>query len=305
MRRCFVTLLLLAPGAAQAEINLVESLEWMTVRTPLVVRGKVIRCVDVQDPVENRPYRDVTIAVAEKLKGRHDEKTVTLRLLAGSDDPRGHNWKKSGHEYLFFLTRENRDGLKGLEGRWQPLLEPIDLDSLEHVYSARMYRLTRRNDALAIVRKYTRLPTPGGGDDPTKRSPSPLVIEVPTDADIFNELYGGSAVLMTVPADEEYRPRVLALARSPNGWERERGARQLLAYPGRESVQLLRELLKDGHEAQVFAGQGKLVRVEYPVRRAAYQSLLGLGEKPAKPVTEREPTPEEVRRAAGPNGNRP
>jgi hypothetical protein len=38
----------------------------------------------------------------------------------------------------------------------------------------------------------------------------------------------------------------------------------------------------------------ELVSVGYPVRRAAYDALLALGEKPEKPVIEREPTPREV-----------
>jgi hypothetical protein len=307
MRRILLVILLLTPaGTVRAEINVVDSLEWKTVQAPLVVRGKVVQCKDFQDRVENRPYRDVTVAIAEKLKGPHAEKTVTLRLLAGPDDPRGNDWKKTGHEFLFFLTRENRDQLKGLEGQWQLQREPIDLDALRPEYSARMRAVTRPNEVLDIVRKYAAKGTPGDGrgTDPTKRAPSPLLVNVPSEAEIFNALWAGSSVLMKIPADEEHRQRVVVLVHSTNPWERAKGARQLRAYPGRETVKLLEGLLKD-EATQVWTNQeGKPVNVVYAVRQAAYESLLELGEKPAKPLLSRQPTPEEVRKAREQGGNK-
>jgi hypothetical protein len=53
-------------------------------------------------------------------------------------------------------------------------------------------------------------------------------------------------------------------------------------------------------------GKGRIANVSYPVRRAAYESLIELGEKPEKPVFERPPTPEEAKKVKqSGDGNNP
>jgi hypothetical protein len=66
-------------------------------------------------------------------------------------------------------------------------------------------------------------------------------------------------------------------------------------YPGQATLRTLQDLLKDPAESHRVKGPDGLVGVGYPVRKAAYESLLALGEKPDKPILERPPTPEEVR----------
>lgn len=73
------------------------------------------------------------------------------------------------------------------------------------------------------------------------------------------------------------------------------GANMLRNYPGPQAIRILTELLDDPGEREWSNGGGALVRIDYPVRKAAYDSLLALGEKPEKPLLQRLPTAEEVR----------
>jgi hypothetical protein len=56
-------------------------------------------------------------------------------------------------------------------------------------------------------------------------------------------------------------------------------------------------LLQDPGEAVATNQQGVPVEISYPVRRAAYDALLNLGQTPARPLSSRRPTEEETRKA--------
>jgi hypothetical protein len=293
-------LLLAAAGTARAEINIVDSLEWMSVDARLIVRGKVVRCEDVKGPGDVT-YRDTTVEIAEMVKGKLDEKTVTIRLRFLGANSAGTSWKDSGHSYLFFLTQGKAADDKNLGGHWvlrQWEHAAIDLDGPRKVYTADMKRAEDGKAIVATVKKYAAMPMPREVGEPNVFKPQRgfLRFEVPFGAPIHGELWGGSTVFMHVPAEEKYRPIVLALARSKHPNERVTGADMLRNYPGAETVKLLKELLNDPAESRWTGEGGKLTKISYDVRRAAYDSLLDLGEKPAKPVLERDPTAADQRK---------
>lgn len=293
-------LLFSAVLSARAELVVVESLEWSTVRAPLVVRGKVLDVKDGYDKAEERSYQDVTIAITEKYKGPHEGKTVTIRMLAGVHNFTGEEWKKTEHEYLFFLSRENPYKRKALEGRWQSQQPPVDLDAEPKLYSSKLKYIEGPREALDIVRKYATLQTPGeegGKGDPTKRGIVSLVISAPHDSPLYDDLNSRSGVLITIPADEEYRQHLLKLIKSKDLWERKTAAHQIQAYPGTETVKLLREMLRDSETTEVMDVKGDSSEMFYPVRLSAYDSLMKLGEKPEMPVISRPLTPEEAQKA--------
>jgi hypothetical protein len=295
MRRSLTILALFVTTStlARAEINIVDSLEWMSVDARLIVRGKVVRCEDTKGPGDVT-YRDATIEVAQVVKGKVEGRTVAVRLRLLGKDGTGLDWKESGHPYLFFLTQGNPADDKNLAGCWVTRghnYEVIDLEKPAKVYTSDMKKAENAKEILALVTKYAAVPVRPdvGPGNVGKPRPGSLVLEVPFDAPIFNELWAGSSVLMVVPADEKRLALALANVRSKNVHERAVGAKLLRHYPGKDTVKVLMELLTDPGEVQSIGAGGKVEKVYYPVRQEAYQSLLDLGEKPAKPVLERGP----------------
>ena len=121
-----------------------------------------------------------------------------------------------------------------------------------------------------------------------------LRLELQPGADVFHEVYAGSACYINVPAEEKYRSLALSKAKSQKAWERREGAEMLVNYPGAETIRILRTLLYDTTEQASTESSDKLVRIGYPLRRSAYESLIALGQKPTKPAMERTPTPQEI-----------
>jgi len=303
LARClFLAAFLAGIGAsgAQAEINIVDSLEWMAMDAPLIVRGRVTEVKDTKGPGD-ATYRDVTIAVDEVIKGKLGEKAVVVRLRLFTEDKAGLAWKESGHSYLFFLRKGRAADDEALADRWvlrDARQSAVDLDKPEKTYFADMTKAGKADDILKAVREYAKKESKFPEvDEPNYFKPQAgyLRLEVPFASEIHGELYGGSACYLNVPADEKYRPLAMKKAQSEHAWERAKGADMLRNYPGKETVELLTKLLQDPGEAKWGSDNSGLVRVSYPARAAAYDALRALGEKPEKPVLERKPTDEEIR----------
>src|SRR5262249_10570214 len=94
---------------------------------------------------------------------------------------------------------------------------------------------------------------------------------------------------LIVPVEEKYRPMAERLARSKSVHDRAQGADMLRNFPGPGTTRLLTKLLADPGEGRWTDARGGVVSIEYPVRRAAYDALVALGEKPKRPVVERKP----------------
>jgi hypothetical protein len=302
--KCLLLAALLAgigAAGAQAEIRIVDSLEWMAMDAPLIVRGRVTESKDTKGPGDVT-YRDVTVAVDEAIKGKLEEKTVVVRLRLFPEDKAGLAWKESGHAYLFFLRKGRAADDKALADCWvlrderQPT---VDLDKPKRAYFADMTKGRKADDILKAVREYakkeSKFPEVG---EPNYFKPQAgyLRLEVSGASEIHGELFGGSTCYLNVPADEKYRPLAMKKAQSENAWERAGGADMLRNYPGKETIELLTKLLQDPGEAKWVSNSAGLERVSYPARAAAYDALRALGEKPEKPVLERKPTEEEIRR---------
>jgi hypothetical protein len=85
------------------------------------------------------------------------------------------------------------------------------------------------------------------------------------------------------------------LARSPKQHEREKAARELQKFPGGETEAVLRRLLDDDTERFLHREYDQISRVEYPVRSAAFYSLVALGKAVPGVALGPQPTPEEQR----------
>ncbi len=289
-------------AVASAEVIVLDSLEWMAADTPLIVQGNVIGYEDTVG-LHGVTYRSVTVQVHEVLKGQHTDDTVKFRLYGFKERPVGTEWKESGHSFLFFLRKGRPEDGGPLVGWWVPrsrLQGIIDLEQPMGTYKADMKRPSNAKEILDIVRHWAAWKKPVaacvGEANIFKPQAGYRRIEIPFDAEIHREVHAGSTCYINVPAEENYRPLAMEKAKSQQADERMEGAQMLCNYPGPETVKLLTELLEDPFESKWSSGSGELVKITYVyiVRRAAYESLLALGEKPEKPIFERLPTPEEI-----------
>jgi hypothetical protein len=291
-RRLAVVAVLLSASISRAETNIVDSLEWMAVDARLIVTGKVVGTEDTKGPGDV-VYRDVTVEIADVVKGKLDAKKLTIRVRLLGNDRMGLDWKEAGRPHLFMLAQGNPDDDKNLRGHWVPwsYYSVIDLERPHKVYTSEMKRGHDGKAIVALVKKSAamKLPREIGAANVFKPQRGFLRLDVPVDSPIYNELWGGSAVYINVPAEEKYRPMAVTLARSKNPNERALGADMLRNYPGKETVKILNELLNDPAETRWFGPGNKLVKITYDVRRAAYDALIDLGEKPARPPFERDP----------------
>jgi hypothetical protein len=293
VRRLAAVAVLVLASVGRAETNIVDSLEWTTVSSRLIVTGKVVRTEDTKGPGDV-VYRDVTIEVADVLKGKFDGKRLTIRVRLLGNDRTGLDWKESDRPHLFLLTQGNPGDDKNLGGQWVPRSYEgavVDLEKPRKVYTSDLKRADDGKAIVALVKKYAATKLPREVDAANVGTPRRgfVRLDVPGDSPIFGELWGGSAVYINVPAEEKYRPMATALARSNNGGERRLGAEMLRNFPGEQTVRILKELLRDPAETKWVGAGNKIVNITYDVRRAAYDSLIDLGEKPARPLFERDP----------------
>jgi hypothetical protein len=285
-----------------AEINIVDSLEWMAIDAPFVVRGKVTGLKDTKGP-GSVVYRDVTIAVEETVKGQRQDETINIRLRLLGVDKAGIEWQHSGHSYLFFLCRGRARDDQALTGWWvlrESRQSVIDLNQPQRVYTADLKWAKDGAAILGAVREQAAhhgLPGYVGAPNIFKAQIGYLRLEIPLDTEFFNEVYARSSCYINVPADEKYRPLALSKARSEKYYERAEGAAMLRNFPRPETSKLLRAMLVDPGEAQWMSGSDQLVNVSYPVRLAAYEALVALGEYPETlPLFERKPTTAEIQK---------
>jgi hypothetical protein len=295
VRKAFLAAALLALAAvpARAEIQVADSLEWMTVASPVVLRGKVIGHRDVKGP-GSVVYRDFTIRIEEAVKGRPAGKELVVRFRLFAPDPAGLAWQADGRSLLFFLTEGRAADDKELAGKLVPrdgLRSVIDLERPTGAFTADMQLATTELAVLSVVRRYAGWPAARGAGRPNVFTGQRgfLRLEVPFEAPIHGKLFGGSTCYLIVPALEKYRPMAERMARARSPHTRAQGADMLQNYPGLGTVRLLTKLLADPGEQRWRNQRGEVVSIEYPVRRAAYDSLVALGEKPKRPVVERKP----------------
>jgi len=277
----------LAAGAAPAaaEINVADSIEWMTADSDLVVRGTIADVARRPGPGSVVWY-DVTVRVAETIKGpRRRVAHFSWRYLWG---PTPTDWKAHGDELLLFLVDGKRragddqafasvgytfrDGTTG----WVVLGDP----GPDRVYDTSFAALDRRADVLAA----TRAAASATGVHASHR------VDVPFGSPAFQSLYGGSAVWLIVPVDA----RLERLART---WLTDRdldrrveGVRALAHFRSRGNTQRLLRLLGDPDFATVSNGNAPGVH-RYLARAAADEVLTGWRVAHTTPVIEEPAAP--------------
>jgi hypothetical protein len=284
-------------AVARAQPALVDSLEWLAVDAPLIVRGRALETRDV-DAQRGYVLRYVTVAVRRVYKGEADRPTLQVVLRVRRRQKAGKDWARAPAGHLFFLRPVVADG-EIVQNLWRVRADrrsALDLTKLPKVVKADGGFIKTRAELLRIVRKWAEAGDPNrpcvGTPDVDKPRTGYLRLKVPPKHELCAEL-GGGVCYLNVPATEAHRAHAMALTQAEHYWVRARGADMLRNYPGPNTVERLKGLLSDDGQRRWVNRHGELIRVEYPVRRAAYDALAALGEKAEKPLLERGPTGEE------------
>ncbi len=196
-----------------AEVHEAPSLEWMTVNSPLIIRGRIL---EVQrKPVAHESHlelalEDLIVQVKEVLKGEFVQDKVYIRRFSyGLSHSTALTWKESEADFLFFLTKDipqtDIPMILYVE-HWTLTFDypygPVNLlhpeEAAEYLVSATFAAPKTGEHILKIVRD-----TLVHLSDYQSRSET---IEVPEEAEAFKELWGGSSVYLIVPIRNEKEP---------------------------------------------------------------------------------------------------
>ncbi len=292
-------LLLFAASLLRATIGTTASLEWLAVQTPLIVRGSVLESNDYTK--EHKPgdqFRRLTLQVDEVIKGKYAAPTIIVETTFDVHDAGEIGKAEKGHPYLCFLYPDDREKQAALYGCRYVNTEPvlIDLQHPRHVYLANMKYADKPETILTVVRKWVAWkPAAQSKTLPEKLSDAFIA---PGDGSVrlsvMNDDIGAdlstaqNAVLLQVPLSKETHQLVLERSRRPDILTGREGAMLLRYFPGRESERQLYGLLHSSLTMPQGDELTGVTHVIYPVRQAAYESLLALGNKVKQPEVSRQ-----------------
>lgn len=259
-------------SALSAEINIGDSLDWLTVSRDHIAIVRATGSQEERAPEALWMDRTVRVERVQVLKGDPPATAeFTVHIPVETPVP------AAGREFLFFFGKE---GFR-FEGHYVIDLESPADRGPEVALTQDFRLLPTRQEILEAVERRLRLLADEGTADYLRS----LTLEVPVDSPAFRALWQRSACYLVVPADPEYKPGLLDDTRSADVWVRARAAARLAEYPGEETVARLRELLVDpGTGSMQVSGNNQLEEVEvFPAREEAYRALRKLGVECAPP----------------------
>jgi hypothetical protein len=293
MRNIIIATILSAiPSIARAEIMVGESIEWMIADSDRVVVGKIVAVKQVGR------LEAVTIEVDKTLRGKHEPKVTFLVPNNGGNAAQG--WPKAGVPMLFALVE--RGNVKNSDGLPQEPALVLRRGASEHaavflgkpkeqrpgtseVFTRDFKHLTGADEIVKYVDAYARtLPA-----DWKKKQ---IVLHVPGNSRVFQKLWAGSSVLLTVPLDPAMETQAREWCRAKDIEARARGATVLGNFKNDENVKILKALLKDPGSYEVTSSQtvnGQRVERKvrfYAARSAAHGALTELGVEVDRPIVE-------------------
>ncbi len=268
---------------ARAEVFYYESIEWLTDVVESIGRYRaetVSKVVEEDEHWQRRKYR-VDAVLVEALKGVPPERVsfdVHRSVMKSIDEATPD--VTAGTEFVRLLVPSAKNENRRVRGLicLRPSIWPGPL-------TKHFDRLETRESILATIRarldfnrKSDRAMPPVGFDPLGQRARQGrgyLFLEPPPDKKTT------TPYRLVVPADPDVKEFVLERLRSSTLRQQATAARRLAAFPGEETVRVLKELLDhpESTDWRVFergADKARVIRV-YPVRYAAYCALHQLG----------------------------
>jgi hypothetical protein len=268
-----ILLLAAAPRLASAEINMADTIEWVTADSDAVVVGKV-GDVRMHRAAGEVAWFDASLTVSETIKGpTRKSLPLTVRLLTG--DAPAPAWLARGTELLVFAVDTKRLVNEDKEYLNQPFAprhggnEPdvYALAAPRHTFTTAFDVLAKRDALLAAVR--------AAAGSTAKQS---YRIDAPLDSPAGKELWSGSSVWLYVPIDAKLESLAVSWLAGKNQDLREAGVGALSYFKSAENTKRLQALLKD----KQFSTQND--RKHYAVRAKAHEILTAWGIRHATPV---------------------
>ena len=195
-------------GEARAEVNVGDSVEWLSTAAARVVVGKVVSLRAAVPGAEgkNRGLTLLTVQVAETIRGA----PAAERLCVGVRDvavPEYEQHRRDGTELLFFLGTSiqatsfegrvcNHWPLRGGDAR--PYVVPLARPGTRMLAAGTFKVLKQRAEILALSRDTVRRLT-AAARNPKAKPPRRFLVEVPPDSEVYKVLYSGSACYLHVP----------------------------------------------------------------------------------------------------------
>jgi hypothetical protein len=249
---------------ARAEIMMGESLDWAAVDADVVARARV----------ERLGATDIALTDVVALRGSLPTTELAASLCAPLD-------VEPGEDVIVFLRAE-ADGWvpRCATDRAQTWL--FSLDEPRRAYTIDGRALTTGAEVLshalaAGLRPVSAPPIPAAtAEQRFQLQHGPIRVEVDGPG-AGQDLYAGSTVYLAIPTYTDLLDDILAASRSDRPDVRESAAQQLANYAVPEAEQRLRELLADDYEAEWRDGSGTVVQRTWPVREAAWASLVAHG----------------------------
>jgi hypothetical protein len=190
-----------------AEPHTAPSLEWMTVSSPLIIRGRVLevqRKPIAQESFPELALEELIVQVAEVLKGEFAQEKVYIRRFSfGLSHSTALTWKESDVDFLFFLTKDIPETDLPMilyAEQWTLAFDyPYGPVNLLHPQEAALYLVSATFEAPQSGEHILKIVRDTLANLSNYRS-SPKVIEVPYDTEAFQKLWGRSSCYVIVPA---------------------------------------------------------------------------------------------------------
>src|SRR5688572_22356690 len=287
--RCSVVavVLLSAAGSAFGRSRAEWSVEWLARSADVLAIGRIRQVTHLPGPGDVT-YERCVVELGQVFKGDLRGRRLTL-VIRRMHLPSVRPLTESKEGVLLFLSWSTHEWEKPMDRVWVPAgdmrgLMVFDLTNPpEKLYSKDMRAVVTWEEVFDIVLRW--------GAAPVKHS---VLWEVPPGTPGL-PAYHASAFYLVVPAEEKHRLHFMDLARSPKQYEREKAAEELRKFPGAETEAVLRRLLEDDTQRPVHRDHHELNGIEYPVRKAAFYTLVAMGKPVPGVALRRMPTPQERR----------
>jgi hypothetical protein len=199
-----VLTVLLPCSSARGEMVGALSVEWLTCSSDVVVVGKVSEISTSRGPGDV-VYEDTTVTVSKVIRGKVEGKTLSFVLRTLQTLPTSKQWMKPKEGVLFFLSYSKGHGAeKKLDGRLVPTsnqcpLSIIDLAKpTKWIVGIGSKQLKDKKSIMAAVKTAAKALDEKKAQDKSFRLKHKAV-SVPHDSKVFQALWAGSGVILTVP----------------------------------------------------------------------------------------------------------
>lgn len=288
-----VALILAAPRRSTAEINMADSIEWMTADSDRVVVARVAKLTETKGPGQV-VWSQVTFAISQTVKGPTTKQVdVMVRHLTG-DTPA--KWKADNRELLLFLVDAKRRAIRDGEcregapctsdyarapfairaGRWGEG-DALKLDGSAKAFTIDHAVIGKRADLIAKASAAA-----------TSKATAAFQMDLPLGSAAGQALYSGSAVFLYVPIDAALERAAIHWIASTDARVREQGVVALAHFQSRANTERLEKLLLDTATHDVTEGDKPTVR-RFFVRKRAHDVLRAWGVPHTTPPIDTKP----------------